>query len=240
MNITKVSTENCTACCLCQNVCPANAISMSENQEGFLYPHIDFSKCVECGKCLQYCPVENPEYHNEKNPVCHAINANDEIRKSAASGGIFSAFAELLVRNGGIVYGAAYNDDFSVEFKSAENLQELEALKGSKYVQSNANDVYKKVKESLLQEKRVLFGGCPCQVAALYKFLGDSGTQNLYTMDIVCHGVPSPKVLRKYLKENFADKKISKIDFRDKTVYGWSTETKIYFENGTVYSRLHT
>ena len=240
MNITKVSTENCTACCLCQNVCPANAISMSENQEGFLYPHIDFSKCVECGKCLQYCPVENPEYHNEKNPVCHAINANDEIRKSAASGGIFSAFAELLVRNGGIVYGAAYNDDFSVEFKSAENLQELEALKGSKYVQSNANDVYKKVKESLLQEKRVLFGGCPCQVAALYKFLGDSGTQNLYTMDIVCHGVPSPKVLRKYLKENFADKKISKIDFRDKTVYGWSTETNIYFENGTVYRRLHT
>ena len=80
MNITKVSTENCTACCLCQNVCPANAISMSENQEGFLYPHIDFSKCVECGKCLQYCPVENPEYHNEKNPVCHAINANDEIK----------------------------------------------------------------------------------------------------------------------------------------------------------------
>ena len=131
MNITKVSTENCTACCLCQNVCPTNAISMRENQEGFLYPHIDFSKCVECGKCLQYCPVENPEYHNEKNPVCHAINANDEIRKSAASGGIFSAFAELLIRNGGIVYGAAYNDDFSVEFKSAENLKELEALKGS-------------------------------------------------------------------------------------------------------------
>ena len=115
----------------------------------------------------------------------------------------FSAFAELLVRNGGIVYGAAYNDDFSVEFKSAENLQELEALKGSKYVQSNANDVYKKVKESLLQEKRVLFGGCPCQVAALYKFLGDSGTQNLYTMDIVCHGVPSPKSAEKIFKRKF-------------------------------------
>lgn len=240
MNITKVSTDDCTGCCLCQNICPTNAISMKENQEGFIYPHIEFSKCVECGKCLQYCPVENPEYKNDEKPVCHAINANDEIRKNAASGGIFSAFAEILVKNGGVAYGAAYNDDFSVEYKKAETLQELEALKGSKYIQSNANDVYKNIKASLSEGKTVLFGGCPCQVAALYKYLDNSNIRNLYTMDIVCHGVPSPKVFRKYLKETFSDKKIKKIDFRDKTVFGWSTETNIYFEDGTVYRRLHT
>ena len=130
MNIKKVSIDNCTGCCLCQNVCPTNAISMRENQEGFIYPFVESSKCVECGKCLRYCPVENPEYNNDENPVCHAINATNEIRKNAASGGVFSAFAELLLNNGGVIYGAAYNDDFSVEFKKAENLQELAKLKG--------------------------------------------------------------------------------------------------------------
>ena len=124
-NITKIDENNCTGCCLCQNVCPVNAISMEESQEGFIYPHVDLVKCVDCGKCLNYCPTENPEYHNFPNPVCHAINANNEIRKEASSGGIFSSFADLLIRDNGIAYGAAYNDDFSVEFKKAENLQEL-------------------------------------------------------------------------------------------------------------------
>ena len=95
MNIANVSEEYCTGCGLCQNVCPVNAILMEENNEGFLYPHINGDKCVECGKCLQYCPIESPEYRNNENPVCHAINATDEIRKNAASGGVFSAFAEL-------------------------------------------------------------------------------------------------------------------------------------------------
>lgn len=240
MNIKKVSIDNCTGCCLCQNVCPTNAISMRENQEGFIYPFVESSKCVECGKCLRYCPVENPEYNNDENPVCHAINATNEIRKNAASGGVFSAFAELLLNNGGVIYGAAYNDDFSVEFKKAENLQELAKLKGSKYIQSKADNVYSNVKNSLSAGKRVLFGGCPCQVAALYKYLDNSDITNLYTMDIVCHGVPSPKVLQKYLKENFAGKKIRKLDFRDKSVYGWSSGINVYFEDGTVYRRLHT
>lgn len=240
MNITKVSIDNCTGCCLCQNVCSVNAITMRENQEGFIYPFIDSSKCVECGNCLRYCPVENPEYHNDQYPVCHAINATDEIRKNAASGGIFSAFAELLINDGGVAYGAAYNEDFSVAFKMADNLQELTKLKGSKYVQSKADNVYSDIKQSLSMGKSVLFGGCPCQVAALYKYLDRCDITNLYTMDIICHGVPSPKVLQKYLKENYAGKKIKKIDFRDKTVYGWSTEINIYFEDGMVYRRLHT
>lgn len=240
MNIANVSEEYCTGCGLCQNVCPVNAILMEENNEGFLYPHINGDKCVECGKCLQYCPIESPEYRNNENPVCHAINATDEIRKNAASGGVFSAFAELVIQEGGVAYGAAYNDDFSVEYKKAENLQELAALKGSKYIQSNANYVYQNVRDSLSEGKKVLFGGCPCQVAALYKYIGNMDMKNLYTMDIVCHGVPSYKVLRKYLQENFSGKKIQRIDFRDKTEFGWSTETNIYFEDGNVYRRLHT
>ena len=239
-NITKIDENNCTGCCLCQNVCPVNAISMEESQEGFIYPHVDFANCVDCGKCLKYCSTKNPESHNFPNPVCHAINANNEIRKEASSGGIFSSFADLLIRDNGIAYGAAYNDDFSVEFKKAENLQELEALKSSKYIQANANYIYQDIKDNLSKGKKVLFGGCPCQVAALYKFVNDIDTSNLYTMDIVCHGVPAPKVLKKYIHENFRDKKIRKIDFRDKTVFGWSTETNIYFDDGTDFRRLHT
>ena len=239
-NIYNVTEDKCSGCGLCKNICPVDAISMVENSEGFIYPHIDMGKCINCGKCLRYCPVENPEYNNNKNPECHAIYANDDIRMKAASGGIFSAFAEKVIKEGGVAAGAAYGENFSVEFKMAETLEELEPLKSSKYVQGDAKYIYRDVKEKLLAGKTVLFGGCPCQVAALYKFLEDTNLDNLYTMDIICHGVPSPKVFRKYLDENFKEKHIYKIDFRDKTVYGWSTEMNIYFDDKTVFRKLHT
>lgn len=229
----------CTGCCACENICPVNAIAMQEDREGFIFPVVDTEKCINCGKCTQKCPVLSPRYKNTDNPECRAIWAKDEIRMKAASGGVFTAFAEVLIKRGGVACGAAYNDDLTVSHKFAEDLSGLEALKSSKYVQSNAGMSYRQVENYLKEGREVLFGGCPCQVAGLYAYLGNKKYDNLYTMDLICHGVPSPKVLRIYLNSHFKDKHINYIDFRAKEYYGWSTEMTITFDDGTIYRDTH-
>ena len=235
----KVKVEQCTGCCVCQNICPVDAITMCENGEGFIHPVINETKCVDCGLCTKKCPVLEPSYFNEKNPECRAVWAKDEIRMTAASGGVFSAFAEVILKRGGVVCGAAFNDDFSVSHLMAENLEDLSKLKSSKYAQSNAGLIYRKVKEQLEEGKEVLFSGCPCQVAGLYSFLGSSTIKNLYTMDIVCHGVPSSKVLRKYLDDNYKIQNIEKVEFRNKDVFGWSSSMTVGLKDGTVQRKSH-
>ena len=236
-NIRQISWERCAGCCLCANVCPVAAIEMRENAQGFLHPVIDDDKCVNCGKCLERCPVHAPSYRNSGEPECRAVIANDEIRLTAASGGVFSAFAEALLQRGGMICGAAYDDNFAVRHILSDTREGLEKIRSSKYVQSDAGDIYRQAADALDAGREVLFSGCPCQVAAMYAYLGNQSPDNLYTMDVVCHGVPSPKAFRKYLREAFPGQAIRRIDFRDKSFYGWSTSVNVYFDSGEPFRR---
>lgn len=234
-----VKHEECTGCGACFNICPQKAISMKENEEGFLYPNIEMEKCIDCGLCLQKCPVQYPQYRNEANPECRAVYAKDSIRIHAASGGVFSAFAELLLDRGGIVCGASFTEEFKVIHTLVRDKKELNKIKSSKYVQSNTNNVYVRIEKELKEGKEVLFCGCPCQVAGLYAYLGKKQYDRLYTMDLVCHGVPSSKSLIKYMHDKIGDKKITNIEFRNKELFGWSSSIAITLEDGTVYKNSH-
>ena len=229
-NITKVKAQDCCGCGACYNKCPVGAISMQENEEGFLAPVIDESKCTNCGLCVKSCPSLNVQYNNTDKPECYAAMADDEIRMKSSSGGIFTLLAEYILDKGGYVCGAAFDDNWDVHHIIVDNKEDLAKLRGSKYVQSNTEDCYKQIKKLLDDDKYVLFSGCPCQVAGLYSFLGKN-YEKLYTMDLICHGSPSRKVWRRYLQENFDVDNIKNVSFRDKSVFGWATTMNIYFKN---------
>lgn len=220
-NIEEIAENLCCSCGACYNICPVGAISMQENEEGFLTPVIDEAKCTNCGLCLKACPSLNTEFKNNPQPECYAAMADDELRMKSSSGGIFTLLAEYILDKGGYVCGAAFDDNWDVHHIIVNNKEDLAKLRGSKYVQSNTEDCYKQIKKLLDDDKYVLFSGCPCQVAGLYSFLGKN-YEKLYTVDILCHGSPSPGVWQKYLNENFNKNDIIKINFRDKNKIGWS------------------
>lgn len=229
----------CTGCGACCNICPVQAITMTPDKDGFLHPETDRQKCVNCGLCEKTCPVLKPQYKNQQ-PRCYAVMAADEIRRTSSSGGIFTLVAEEIISRGGVVFGAAWKSDWSVAQIGVDSERELEKLRSSKYLQSDTGDSYREVAQALLQDRPVLYTGCPCQIAGLYAYLENRkkiSLRNLYTAEIVCHGVPSYKAFRKYLDDNFSGKTISRIDFRDKKVFGWSTTSNIYFEDGSEYHK---
>ena len=216
----------CCGCSACAQICPKNCISMQENYEGFLVPVISASECIDCGLCEKACPVLNakPESLSDINTpeeVYAAYNENDETRLGSSSGGIFMLLAEYTLRNGGIVFGAVLSEDCkSVYHCSSDNIEDMRKFSGSKYVQSNIKEAYKRVKAHLEAERLVLFSGTPCQIEGLLHYLSKK-YNNLICMDFICHGVPSLKVYRKYIE--YIEKKsikISDIQFRDKT-NGW-------------------
>ena len=193
---------------------------MEQDAEGFLSPRIDEALCIDCGLCSKLCPVENPSYLHEAEPRCFAALASDELRRGASSSGaVFPVLAEAVLARGGAVCGAAFRKDWSVGHIVAETADELELLKNSKYVQSDMGDCFPQVKSLLEAGRPVLFSGTPCQVAGLRAFLRKDYEQ-LQTVDILCHGVPSPGVWHGWLKENFDLADIRDIRFRDKRG-GW-------------------
>lgn len=226
--------SECCGCSACFNACPVGAIAMEADSEGFLYPVVDDEKCIHCGKCKKACPSLNVSYKNDRNPACYAMMAQDEVRKVSASGGMFTILADAVFEKGGVVCGAAYDSDWTVRHILISDPGEMYRLRSSKYVQSDCGEIYREVKDQLKKKRPVLFSGCPCQIAGLYSYLGGDD-ENLWTVDLICHGVPSPKVFRKYLQEEYLDKgkTIEKIDFRDKDVFGWSTEMNVYFQDGS-------
>lgn len=212
--------SRCCGCSACMNICPNNAIKMKIDNKGFKYPIVDDEKCVNCGLCDKVCPYNNEYTKKEiynKSVAYGGWNNNDEIRKNSTSGGIFSAISKYVLDNNGLICGAIYDDNLKVIHEIVDNIENLKKINGSKYVQSDMKDNFKKIKKYLEDGKLVLFSGTPCQVSGLNSFLGKE-YENLYTCDIVCHGVPSPKVFEKYKKEleKAKNSEIININFRDK------------------------
>ena len=217
----------CSGCHACFNACPKSCISMLEDGEGFLYPTVDSEKCVLCGACVSVCPVINPIKTDRRldDVIAYgAYNKDEKIREKSSSGGIFTLLAEKIINEGGVVYGAAFNSDFSVSHQMAQDIDELAKFRGSKYVQSTVGTTYADAKKQLEQGRKVLFTGTPCQIGGLYAYL-KKDYDNLYTQDIICHGVPSPKAWQSYLeqrKKNADADTLSSACFKDKST-GWKT-----------------
>lgn len=216
---------NCTGCGLCANVCAKDAIRMIWSKEGFLIPEVNTHACVNCGLCVKQCiALEGKEtYTDDLNSVVAygGWNRDENTHLKSSSGGIFTALANKIISQGGIVYGVVWKDKLTAVFDKAETIEELARMRGSKYTPALPNDVYRKVKQELKRSRRVLFSGTPCQVHALKKYMGKD-FDNLLTIDIVCHGVPSHLILEQYIAEaeKNTDKKVSYISFRDKPE-GW-------------------
>ena len=202
-----VPAELCSGCGACRSVCPIKAIHFEKQEDGFLYPVVD-KTCVSCGICLKTCPVirETAPVDREAVTVLAAQNRDEKQLLASSSGGVFVALAEMILADGGIVFGAAWDTDFQLRHRAVEHTEDLSLLMGSKYVQSEIGDAYILVKHYLEQQKPVLFSGTPCQVRGLRAFLKEDYV-NLYTVDIVCHGVPSQDSLNRYTAEIKKSKK---------------------------------
>lgn len=214
-------TDSCTGCRTCEKVCSKNCISMKPDMEGFLIATIDSNKCVDCGLCKKYCP-QNTIIVNKSPLEVYAIRTKDnKLLKRSSSGGIFAAVAKLVLDGGGVVFGAAYNNNMQVEHVCINSSSELWRLQSSKYVQSNTKNTYVEAKEMLEKGLYVLYSGTPCQIAGLNSYLKRK-YDNLITIDIVCHGVPSPKIFAKYIewKSKEFGAPLQYCNFRDKAD-GW-------------------
>lgn len=223
----------CTGCMACANACAFEAVKLVENEKGFTYPAVDEDLCVNCGLCKKTCPVNNDIKGYEHLAVYAALVKDDNERLKSTSGGIFSALAKDTILHGGYVYGAAICDDLVTRHIEAHTLDEMDKLRNSKYVQSDMGRCFRNTKERLDKGKRVLFSGTPCQIAGLRNFL-KKDYSNLLTVDLLCHGVPSPGMLRRYInsEERIAGAKMKSIQFRSKTI-GWKNNVFLReFENG--------
>lgn len=210
----------CTGCGACYNKCPGRCILMEADDEGFLYPVINKDDCKNCGLCDSVCPLlNNPDTDKQVPNVFAAQNLNQDLRKQSSSGGIFTLLAERTLQNGGVVFGAAFDEGcYSVSHIAVTNKEELDRLRLSKYLQSNKNNIYSETEKTLKEGKQVLFTGTPCEIAGLKQYLGKE-YNHLLCVDLACHGVPSQKIWKDHLKqfENKFGGKISKVNFRDKT-----------------------
>ncbi|MFV0527409.1 MAG: polysaccharide pyruvyl transferase family protein [Lachnospiraceae bacterium] len=236
MTVNTVSQFACTGCGACKNICPVDAITMCLDEAGFYKPVID-EKCVDCGKCVATCPVLHPVHDNYKKPRSFAYMASDEERMRSSSGGAFAMLAEFVLEQDGYVCGAVFSEDLrEVHHVVSKEREVFEAMRGSKYLQSDTRDCFSEIKKLLKEDQYVLFSGCPCQVAGLKSFLGAS-YEKLLTADLICHGVPSVKVWRKFQDAVSGDKTMTRFTFRDNSVpKAWhaSTYTATFSDGSTV------
>ncbi|MBD5294997.1 MAG: 4Fe-4S binding protein [Bacteroides sp.] len=233
------SWEKCCGCSACYSVCPQKCISMKADANGFLRPSIDESNCISCGKCERTCPA-NHANSSTNTPKSFAFKCNDrQLTKESSSGGVFSLLSETIIKQGGRVIGACYDGDLSVAHQVISKISDIRQLRGSKYVQSNIADTYIQTLELLKRGIPVLYTGTPCQIAGLKRMLGKT-YENLICVEIVCHGVPSPKVYHTYI--SYLSKKyksnVRGINFRDKK-NGWTNySVTINLENNKTISIL--
>lgn len=231
--------NECTGCWACASICPRQCIHMKPDAEGFLRPTVDASQCVVCGICRKVCPVLHAQVCDRETIACAAIHKDENIRRESTSGGMFSLICQWIFARGGVVFGAAYADDFSVEHRCARSMGELSALRTAKYAQSRIGDSFQKIKQLLTDGQYVLFSGTPCQVDGLRSFLGKD-YERLILVDLICHGVPSPAVWSRYIdyrsKTDAFGAPPVLINLRSKET-GWP-EYSVHFdyENGAHYS----
>lgn len=229
---------DCCGCTACASICAHDAITMKPDALGFLYPEVDKEKCVDCGLCEKVCAF-NDHYDTSLNlekPLAYGARHKDmnEVETSR-SGAAFIAISDYILEQGGVVYGAGYTDHFRVVHKRATTKEERDEFKGSKYVQSDMTGVFRQVKKDLRDGLMVLFSGTPCQTSGLNSYVGKKLRENLFLVDIVCHGVPSPFMWRDYIA--YLEKKqgspIVWVNFRDKQKYGWAAHHETFkFKNG--------
>lgn len=239
------SKKDCCGCSACMNICPKHAIDMMDDIHGFLYPIIDEKKCIKCKLCKKVCGYQNydiSKYTNQEDAYVGVWDNNDIL--NSASGGIFGCLANNIINEGGIVYGASMeNCDGSLKVMhiGIETKDQLYKLQGSKYVQSNINNVYKEVKRNVETGRIVLFSGTPCQIDGLNSYIGNKQYDNLLTIDIICHGVPNVRMFQDYIKiiEKRTRYKVKTFVFRDKKV-GWGYNGKATFEgeNGQIKEKI--
>lgn len=235
--------KRCYGCSACSNICPQNAICMKKNQEGFLIPIINKEKCINCGLCDKVCPHKNEKEVNEvtkSDKFMCAYRKDNNKYKSYTSSGIFSALALIFLNDGGYVCGCVWNDNMEAKHIVSNKLDDIKRMSYSKYVQSNITEIYKEIETLMKKKIKILFCGTPCQVFSIKKYF-EKYDDYLYTLAIVCHGAPSPKVWEKYKEklEKVNDSKMIDANFRYKGKYGWITPfTKYDFENGKSIKKL--
>ena len=220
--------KNCIGCGACADACPVNCITMEYDEEGFLYPTVNTSDCINCSSCNKVCIIENNIPEIETIKAYAAFSKNEERRRDSSSGAIFYELSKSVLDKGGVVFGAAFDNEWNVKHIACESILDLHKLQKSKYVQSDTRGIFKQVKTELESQRPVLFVGTPCQCNALHLYLGKK-YENLLLVDFICHGVPSPMVWQKYLAA-YGKEKIVSINFRDKSDgwknYNFFVETK--------------
>lgn len=247
--------KDCCGCIVCASICPKDAITMVEDPEGFKYPQVNEDRCISCSLCVKTCPVIAREkgtitLNNIK--TAYAMKHKDEtILENSTSGGIFTALSDKILDMGGVIYGAAFDENMVVRHIRAVDSADRDKMRGSKYVQSDMEGIFPLIKQDLQNGKYVLFSGTPCQIEGL-KLFHRGRTDNLLCVDLVCHGVPSPKILKDYFRllERNTHSQIIRYQFRPKR-WTWHVHREIaFFENGKekstelwpsiYYSRLAT
>lgn len=234
--------KDCCGCSACVQRCPKQCITMREDKEVFLYPEVDASVCIDCHLCERVCPVINQDAERKPMAVYAAKNPNEEVRYQSSSGGLFTLLAEQIIGQGGVVFGARWDDDWNVRHDYIEKKEDIQQIRSSKYLQSVIGDCYLKVEHFLKNERKVMFTGTPCQIAGLKHFLRKE-YDNLLAVEVICHSVPSPGVWQTYLSEKLQSLKWNKSDircisFRDKAT-GWKGYSfSIKNKNGETYTEL--
>lgn len=232
MNSVYDAKKNCSGCSVCAQLCPKHAITMQPDEFGFLYPVIDKEKCIDCEICKKMCHMNRDDMYYDAPTVAYAMQSkNEAILKKSQSGGAFAELAKAVLKEGGAVYGAAFDEKYVVNHIRIDNEKDLHKLQGSKYVQSNTTGIFEQVKNDLQGGYLVLFSGTPCQASALKTFL-NKDYDNLYVMDFACHGVMPPKVWEDY--KIYIKKKIGEFtnpNFRDKK-FGWRSRYETFERKG--------
>lgn len=229
MEGTKICDASCCGCSACMSICPKSAIIMEEDDKGFLHPIVDDKLCINCGLCQKTCNMVA-----DKNMIQDSYiikHKNDVQHMLSQSGGAFSVITESILKENGVIYGVTFDENFEVRFGRADIKEDCEKMYGSKYMQAKVDLTYRNVEKDL-SDRKVLFAGTPCQVSGLKKYLQSKkvSTDKLYTIDLICHGVPSVLVWRKIKK--MAEEKVGKIQqviWRDKNVGGWGSNISSFY-----------